>query len=72
MYEYNDIDATTYAECKNEIRAFLNKFASIAIDMSKPYILDIFKTGETTFQVNLTNLKYKDIAETVDLYIELD
>jgi hypothetical protein len=72
LFEYNDIDATTYNDCKAEIKAFLNKFASIAIDMSKPYVLDIFKVDETTFRISLTNLKYKDVAETVDLYIELE
>lgn len=72
LFEYNDIDATTYNDCKAEIKGFLNKFASIAIDMSKPYVLDIFKVDETTFRISLTNLKYKDVAEYVDLYIELE
>ena len=72
LFEYNDIDATTYNECKAEIRAFLNKFASIAIDMSKPYVLDIVKVDAATFRISLTNLKYKDVAEFVDLYIELE
>jgi hypothetical protein len=56
LFEYNDIDATTYNDCKNEIRSFLSKFASIAIDMSKPYILDIVKVSEKMFQIRLTNL----------------
>lgn len=72
LFEYNDIDATTYNDCKVEIKSFLNKFASIAIDMSVPYVLDIAKMNETTFQIKLTNLKYKDVTETVDLYIELE
>lgn len=72
LFEYNDIDSTTYSECKSEIKNFLNKFASIAIDMSEPYELDILKTSETKFTIKLTKLKYKDIVEAVDLYIELE
>lgn len=74
LFEYNDIDATTYNDCKVEIRSFLNKFASIAIDMSNPYVLNIQKslTSDTTFEIKLTNLKYKDISETIELYIELE
>lgn len=72
LFEYNDIDATTYNDCKAEIKLFLNKFASIAIDMSVPYVLDISKLNESTFQIKLTNLKYKDVVKAVELYIELE
>lgn len=72
LFEYNDIDSTTYNECKSEIRTFLNKFAGIAIDMTRPYELDVFKIDAESFRISLTNLKYKDVVKTVDLYIELD
>ena len=72
LFEFNDIDSTTYVDVKNEIRRFLNQFAKIAIDMSTPYNLDVYKTGENSFQIAITGLKYKDVVETIDLLIQLD
>lgn len=72
LFEFNDIDSTTYVDVKNEIRRFLNQFAKIAIDMSSPYNLDVYKTGENSFQIAITGLKYKDVVEKIDLLIQLD
>lgn len=72
LFEFNDIDSTTYVDVKNEIRRFLNQFAKIAIDMSTPYNLDVYKTGENSFQIAITGLKYKDVVEKIDLLIQLD
>lgn len=72
LHEWNDIDSTTYSDAKQEIQAFLNTFANIAIDMKNPYILDVYKVDADKFRISLTNLKYKDVVHSIDLYIELE
>lgn len=72
LFEFNDLDSTTYNDCRNEAVEFLNRFAGIAIDMSHPYKLEVYKTGPESFKISLTNLKYKDIVKLVELFIEIE